>query len=96
LTLCESTHIVSLFLFFNLTDLQTKARKNDMSHLQEQVKFWGGVNLQQIAKDIGVTPTYTYMVVSGKRQNPKVSSAVMQALNKRKQDLKRRLLDEFS
>ena len=64
--------------------------------LQEQVKFWGGVNLQEIAKEVGVTPTYTYMVVSGKRQNPKVSSAVMQALQQRKRDLKRRLLDEHA
>ena len=67
-----------------------------MSYLQEQVKFWGGINLQQIAKDSGVTPTYCYMVVSGKRQNPKVSSAVNQALQKRKLDLKRRLLDEHA
>ena len=67
-----------------------------MSYLQEQVKFWGGVNLQQIAKESGVTPTYCYMVVAGKRQNPKVSSAVNQALQKRKLDLKRRLLDEHA
>ena len=61
-----------------------------MSYLQEQVKFWGGVNLQEIAKESGVTATY------GKRQNPKVSSAVNQALQKRKLDLKKRLIDEHA
>ena len=65
-----------------------------MSYLQEQVKFWGGINLQEIAKESGVTPTYTYMVVAGKRQNSAVASAVHQALWKRKRDLKRRLLNE--
>ena len=65
-----------------------------MSYLQEQVKFWGGVNLKEIAQDVGVTKTYAYMVVAGTRQNSAVASAVHQALWKRKQDLKRRLLNE--
>jgi|TARA_Y100000310_G_scaffold120285_1_gene119011 hypothetical protein len=65
-----------------------------MSHLQEQVKFWGGVNLKEIAQDVGVTKTYAYMVVAGTRQNSAVASAVHQALWKRKRDLKRRLLNE--
>ena len=94
MTLCKTTHIVCELLLHNITNLQTHANKKSMeaqTGLKKQVDFWGGINLAEVAKELGYSDTYVYMCVSGRRQNPKVSSLVMQRLEKRKKDLRRAL-----
>ena len=47
------------------------------------------VKLNQIAIDLGYTRQYVYMVVGGKRQNNKITSAVYLALEARKGELRK-------
>ena len=42
------------------------------------------VKLNEIANDLGYTRQYVYMVVGGKRQNNKITTAVYLALEARK------------
>tara|TARA_R100000365_G_C2675401_1_gene22948 strand:- start:251 stop:436 length:186 start_codon:yes stop_codon:yes gene_type:complete len=46
------------------------------------------VKLNQIAIDLGYTRQYVYMVVGGKRQNNKITTAVYLALEARKDELR--------
>ena len=46
------------------------------------------VMLNQIAIDLGYTRQYVYMVVGGKRQNNKITTAVYLALEARKDELR--------
>ena len=47
------------------------------------------VKLNQIAIDLGYTRQYVYMVVGGKRQNNKITTAVYLALEARKGELRK-------
>tara|TARA_R100000781_G_scaffold432_5_gene674 strand:- start:798 stop:983 length:186 start_codon:yes stop_codon:yes gene_type:complete len=46
------------------------------------------VKLNVIANDLGYTRQYVYMVVGGKRQNNKITTAVYLALEARKKELR--------
>ena len=46
------------------------------------------VKLNKIANDLGYTRQYVYMVVGGKRQNNKITTAVYLALEARKKELR--------
>ena len=46
------------------------------------------VKLNEIANDLGYTRQYVYMVVGGKRQNNKITTAVYLALEARKKELR--------
>ncbi len=46
------------------------------------------VKLNEIAHDLGYTRQYVYMVVGGKRQNNKITTAVYLALEARKKELR--------
>ena len=46
------------------------------------------VNLNEIANDLGYTRQYVYMVVGGKRQNNKITTAVYLALEARNKELR--------
>ena len=67
--------------------------KNE-TYLQREVKFWGGVDFGKISQTLGFTQTYIYMVLTGKRRNAAISSEIMMCLNRRKKELKQRLLNE--
>ena len=56
--------------------------------LQDQCREFK-VKLNEIANDLGYTRQYVYMVVGGKRQNHKITSAVYLALEKRKSELRK-------
>tara|TARA_R110002012_G_scaffold75971_1_gene191839 strand:+ start:15401 stop:15586 length:186 start_codon:yes stop_codon:yes gene_type:complete len=47
------------------------------------------VKLNQIATDLGYSRQYVYMVVNGKRQNNKITSAVYLAIEARKGELRK-------
>ena len=46
------------------------------------------VKLNEIENDLGYTRQYVYMVVGGKRQNNKITTAVYLALEARKKELR--------
>ena len=46
------------------------------------------VKLNEIANDLGYTRQYVYMVVGGKRQNNKITTAVYLAVEARKKELR--------
>jgi hypothetical protein len=47
------------------------------------------VKLDPIAKELGYSRNYVGMVLNGKRQNHKITSAVFLALEKRKSELRK-------
>tara|TARA_R100000781_G_scaffold22912_1_gene16935 strand:- start:1046 stop:1231 length:186 start_codon:yes stop_codon:yes gene_type:complete len=47
------------------------------------------VKLANIANELGYTRQYVYMVVGGKRQNNKITTAVYLALEQRKKELRK-------
>jgi|TARA_R110002020_G_scaffold397684_1_gene607798 predicted transcriptional regulator len=55
--------------------------------LQDQCREFK-VKLNEIANDLGYTRQYVYMVVGGKRQNNKITTAVYLALEARKKELR--------
>ena len=55
--------------------------------LQDQCREFK-VKLNVIANDLGYTRQYVYMVVGGKRQNNKITTAVYLALEARKKELR--------
>ena len=55
--------------------------------LQDQCREFK-VKLNEIANDLGYTRQYVYMVVVGKRQNNKITTAVYLALEARKKELR--------
>ena len=57
-----------------------------MTLLEECREF--KVKLNKIANDLGYTRQYVYMVVGGKRQNNKITTAVYLALEARKKELR--------
>lgn len=59
--------------------------------LKDQVRFFGGVCLKDIAERAGYTKEYLYMVMGGSRQNTRLTSAVFQALEVRKHELRKAL-----
>ena len=56
--------------------------------LQDQCREFK-VKLNEIANDLGYTRQYVYMVVGGKRQNNKITTAVYLALEARKKELRK-------
>ena len=61
---------------------------SDQHSLRNQCKELR-VRLSDIAKELGYTRQYVYMVVGGKRQNNKVINAVFLALEARKKELRK-------
>ena len=61
--------------------------------LAEEIKFWGGINLKQVAKDTGYTDAYVYLVCSGKRKSNKITSHILMQLERRKNKLDERLIN---
>ena len=62
-------------------------------NLAEEIRFWGGINLKQVAKDTGYTDAYVYLVCSGKRKSNKITSHILMQLESRKNKLYERLIN---
>jgi hypothetical protein len=60
--------------------------------LRQQVKWWGGICLKDLAEREGFTKEYMYMCMGGTRSNTRLLSAVHQAIEQRKAQLREALI----
>lgn len=58
------------------------------SSLRAQAKLFG-INTGEIARDLGYSREYGYAVLAGRRTNPRITSAILRAIQVRKDYLRK-------
>jgi len=59
--------------------------------LREQMTFFGGIRVVDIAEELGLTREYVNMCLRGVRNNPRVLARAFQKLEARKKELRAKL-----